>query len=450
MGAGLSRLSADGVTLGSPQPLRRLAVRHRHRARAAVATRCGSARRRGSRCGTDGASSARLPDGVNPSPFTSNHITGIVVLGDSLWRRDPQRRVGEQPLGRARAWSPVNAPVTATASWTTLHHRRRRSSSGTSARDVYVRPSRWRHLDAFSRTAFRNLPSRGRRSRHHPGAGADRASTAGTDRAGPRSTLRPVSARGPRPDDLAPASRRDGRAVAANVDGLYARARPAERNPGRRRARRTSRERDPQPDVDGPRRLRERRCDEGIGRFDGTRGALATGRHAAQLRHDVPQPVLRVRRRDRSTSGHKWFGMWQRRVQPLDDSDDPPQVIHHTVPATSHQMQTVDAGAARSTRIHGGDLVRHATARTAATRIGPAHRSRLLRRPLGGFVSTSARQPHDVARDHASTALTVDRNGRVWIGFADEGVQYFAWPAAAEPLRFQSRARHGATSTSAR
>lgn len=368
-----------------------------------------------------------LPDGVNPSPFTNDWITGIVQQGDSLW-----------VATRDGIW--VSRLSTGLATWAAVND------------NLGVRP--WRSLGSDGVGLFGQTEDTGifRRSftasgwssvagglgtlhRFTADAGALLISTAsGLHRwnGSGWTLLNGDLTDGPGARDIhAIAVDEAGRYAAGNRMGLS--VGPAG---GALPWPRLAPPAPPGNDIinlnlQGGRVYVSTEVD-GLGRFDGTSWRLWPPTPCGGCDTTFLVPVfsypLEVDAQER-----KWFGMWGVAVEVLDDSVDPPQVIHNQYGGT--RMPTKLWASARDS-LHdgmwfGGDT--DCLGCQNYTPIGLYYYNRL------GLDSLNLRQDSlPQIRGTKVHGLTVDRGGRVWVGYTGEGIQYFDWPAPGGAFNFNT------------
>ena len=372
--------------------------------------------------------SGSVPDNTN-RPFASNWITGIVQRGDSLWVTTQQGAYVGRISSQLFEWTLENGGVPPTTGWRAL------ATDGNVL--LAQHPGGGVFQRQFGAGNWANVSGSIGSTHHLSQSGQDVIASAttglyrwnGTGWTLINGTLTSNADDGTARLVYATASDESGRVAAANATGLAAEPSsgalpwPVFRlaaPPGNNII---------NVAIDGPRTYVATEID-GVGRFDGTRwrvwpAVACTGCDTTFLAPQYSYP-LEIDRR-----GRKWFGMWGVAVEELDDSVDPPQVVHHTYPAPALQTKT---WASALDSVHGGVWFGGETDCLGCPGFTPLG---LLYYNRDGRDSLNLRQ--DSLPDMRGTrvhGITVDRSGRVWVGFAGEGIQYFDWPAPGQPFRF--------------
>ena len=366
--------------------------------------------------------SGALPDGVNPSPFANNVITGIVALGDTLWvstQGGVYRALKSQDL---ETWTRhdaglVSPQVDALASdgvdlialsgFATMRWRRS--------------TARWDTLQGVG--AARGLWDDHGRITTAAGRGIFRWT--GTRWDSLSASL--VSLGGP--TNFAATQAADGRGYAANRTGVY--RQPDGGGPW------PSLKPDTPPGnailnliLEGP-KVYVTTFSDGIGRWDGTRWRswLPTGsvdRADTTFRRALYTFAALV-----DTAGRKWFGSWAPleeilpcepdtgAIEMMTDDTEPAQFVHHVIEDGLHPA-------------------RHSFAWAAALDSSGGHwfgfDSPCQEDPDFEAIGVDYYDPSGVYRANWSPentptlsagrvhALTVDRNGRIWLGLSPGGL----------------------------
>lgn len=372
-----------------------------------------------------------LPDGVNPSPFASDWITGIVQRGDSLWVATRQGAyVGRLSTGLS-VWTLVNDGLAASSGWKALTTDGGVLIGLASGGGVFRRvpaAGNWANVSGSIGTTFR-LSQDGTEVLASASTGLYRWNGSGWSLV--NGALLSNTNDGTERAVYAAALDESGRAVGANVDGLAVEPDggglpwPVSVPPG-----------PPGNEVlnmalQGS-RVYVTTMVEGIGRYDGTEWRLWPPTPCVTCDTTFAIPLfpfaLQPDRR-----GHKWFGMWQVGVDVLDDTSDPPQVVHNRYAPPPLDLRT-NMWASAVDSIQGGVWFGMDT-----NCLGCAGRT-----PLGllyytrqGLDSLNLRQDSLPAmRGTKVHGLTVDRTGRIWVGFTGEGLQHFTWPPSGAPFDF--------------
>ena len=379
-----------------------------------------------------------LPDGFNPSPFTngSDWITGIVIHGDSAWvstqlGRLPQPLLaGAQELDAARPIFPRPAGRTPVREHRGGRHHADRAHRGTPRSAT---PSTPAGPGTFARTVAGSCPGTDLLPRC--------ASTRTTGRFCSRRTWDSTSWDPPErlaaADGSVPIRSRQRRELVRAHGG----SRAATTSPptvrgctsgsgtptsGGCESSRAAREQHPQRGGRPAACLRQH-PGEGIGRFDGREW------HEWEVR---PAPCTvgcdTTFIRSRTRPSRCW---WIRRaevvrvlglvIDVLDDSQSPPSATHHLYPPPRRTISCTPR-LGRGRRFAGRALVRdgHARLRQPAAR---AFGARVLR-PDRGVSRRTIAPDSSAIRGGKIHGLTVDRSGRIWVGYSGQGIDYFDWP----------------------
>lgn len=372
--------------------------------------------------------SGALPDGVNPSPFTNNWISGIVEHGDSLYVATRAGAWVSRISAGLQVWTSINAPFPPNVIFLGM------VTDGTqliahAGAGSYRRPFEgpfWSVANAGNPETYR-LEASGLDVFAASSAGILAWNGIGWDTRNdqlPSNTLD-----GTQRQVFSIAADEQGLLAAANLSGLY-----AEESGGGLPWPKVVPDSPPGNDiinlaVDRGRVFVATEVD-GIGRYDGDSWRLwplvgCVGCDTTFLAPQYSYP-LEVDRR-----GHKWFGMWGVGFEEFDDTVSPPAVTHHQY---TNDLRTRGwASALDSTR--GGlwfGMDTDCLGCPGRTPLGLIYYNRL------GLDSLNLRQDSlPEMRGTKVHGLTVDRGGRVWVGFTGEGIQHFDWPAVGQPFQFQ-------------
>jgi hypothetical protein len=370
-----------------------------------------------------------LPDGVNPSPFASDVITGIVVKSDSQFVATEAGAYLRRPLGGGSVIDTINAGLSSLAL----------RSMVTNGVDVFAHISgavqRW---NGPTRSWF-GTAGIGTVHRLQAAAGQVFASSSqgvyrwtGSTWALVDGTLTSNSGAGGAFGVTTPAP--GGPIYAANLNGVHtvpaggglAVLRRPLSPPGNNVLNLI---------VEGP-RLYVNTLTEGIGRFDGTQwrnwlpGACQAGCDTTFLNPVVPFALVA------DTDGRKWTACWGIGMEIFDDNGPVPQFT-------------------RPTWNDGISFGQHTYAAAAVIDSTGGHWFGMDTPDLGGTIpiglehydSTGAYAGNYQAGQAGQTnmrgngkikALTVDESGRIWVGHAGQGLQYFTWTDTTTAARFST------------
>lgn len=371
-----------------------------------------------------------IPDGVNPSPFANNDITGIVHRGDSLWVSTPAGVY----VANLKVIPPTFDAVTSAGLFSP--NIIGLADDGTRVMAWGDNLSYYYNFGAGQWFVAGNQSVIGNVVRLADDAGVVTATTnVGLFRWNTAVTDYEQLAGWPivsslNPDSLdrvfAVATDAHGTTWAADVDGVYEQAAPGPVGPLHVV---------PAPPgnniinlgLDGP-RLYVISYTEGIGRYDGTtwRNWPPVGCSGAGCDTTFRFPIFTFSYL-RDHLGHKWIGCWSGPNEEFDDLSDPPQFIHHvvadTIPAPDRHTFTwataLDNQAGRWFSLETNNLTDPPTA------IGLDYYD-----SNGAFVRNF--RPENTANGMVGSqirGLVFDpRRSRFWIGYTGQGVQHFDWP----------------------
>jgi len=369
-----------------------------------------------------------IPDGVNPSPFADNHITGIVHHGDSLWVATPAGAYVAKLSVTPLTWDAVTNAGLYSPHIRGLAYDSTRVMAWGDNLSYYYNFAAGQWFVAGNQTVIGNVV------RLADDAGVVTATTThGLYRWNPAVADYDSLAGWPivsttHPDSLdrvfATTTDDRGTTWAADVDGVYEQAAPGPVGPLHVV---------PAPPgnniinlgLDGP-RLYVVTYAEGIGRYDGTtwRNWPATGCTVCDTTFRFPIYTFSYLRDHR---GNKWIGCWSGPNEEFNDLVDPPQFVHHviadTIPAPDRHTFTwataLDNQAGRWFSLETNNLTDPPTA------IGLDYYD-----STGAFIRNF--RPENTANGMVGSqirGLAFDtRRSRFWIGYTGQGVQYFDWP----------------------
>jgi sugar lactone lactonase YvrE len=371
-----------------------------------------------------------LPDGANPSPFASNFITGIEVMRDTIWVATTnglyRSRVSALLSGAAAPWTLaisgfIHSSVRAMAA---------NDSTVFALDSVFVR--RW---DASSNSWLvingtigpvqglfddreRVMVASGRGIFQWNGAQWDTVTTTLVSTGDSRRSF----AR-----DFVVGLDERGRVAAMNQTGIYVQPVAGDRGPW--------------PGVlpDGPPgndvynlaldrgRLYVNTPEEGVGRYDGASWkywfppAQLVIESDTTLRRPSFAHALQV-----DADGRKWIACWDFALDVLDDSGTLDAVVHQwprTYPVTQPDTVRYHTWAWCSTVDGSGGLWFGMDANGSSISLG------LESYDAAGNYVANYRPSNSLMRGSVVHALTTDRNGRVWVGYKGQGIDYFNLPA---------------------
>jgi len=361
----------------------------------------------------------RLPDGVNPSPFADNHITGLAVRGDTLWVGTPvgvyvsRLSTGLSLWGTASAGLP--GPVAALA------------ASGTDLFALaYQTTFRWD--DAGAR--WQELADIGSVARLGDSRGVAIAASSqgiyrwsGTDWAVVNGGLQSdVSC--PLKDPICPglfaaALDDSGRFVAANGSGIFLAGQPGQAwttavPPG-----------PPSNDVvnvelDGDWTYVS--CfATGVGRYDGNAWRIWDTSPCGTCDTTLAAPgyVFALMRDKR---GYKWAGAWTNSLDYFDDHQDPPVVEHKWWHAPDDSMRHTWAWA--SANDSSGSVWFGMDTPLLGEPCCPAIGLERYDVATGGYVRNYGPDNSGIEKGKIH-GLTVDSTGVVWVGYSPGGIVHF-------------------------
>jgi sugar lactone lactonase YvrE len=377
-----------------------------------------------------------LPDGFNPSPFTngSDWITGIVIHGDSTWVSTQLGIYRSRFSQGLRNWTPErdfiydNRPFQGIAADDTTIIA---LSIDTPFRHAFDTGGPWAFATnlAGGGTIPRAVRIAGERGRIL--LTADQGFYMWDARNGwLRITDQFTNDRDDDPQSFALGLSADGRLFAANRDGLRERvgdpdlwalrtfaAPPGNniRNLG----------------IDGNRVWVNTNA-EGIGWFNGSvwreweyqNAACSVGCDTTLLLPDQAFALLVDPR------GFKWFGCWGFVLDMLDDTQSPPVAVHHLFPAppgnnflhTEAWASAADSGGANETGQQGGRWFGMDTHDFGNPELAPLG---LEYYDKNGNYAAGHRPDNSSVRAGKIHGLTVDRAGRLWVGYSGQGIDIF-------------------------
>lgn len=369
-----------------------------------------------------------LPDGVNPSPFASDVITGIVVKSDSQFIATPAGAYLRRPQGGGSVIDTINAGLIGLSL----------DGMATDGVDVFAHAlgivQRWSGplrtwFGTGSIGTVRRLQSSGGQVFASTSTGIHRwngngwtlVSAALASGGGPGQVFAAAS---PGPGGPLYAANLNGVRVVPAGGGAPASFAP-EVPPGNNVLNLI---------VEGP-RLYLNTLNEGIGRFDGTQwrnwlpGACqGAGCDTTFLNPVVPFALVADK------DGRKWFACWGIGMDIMDDTGAVPMFT-------------------RPTWNDGISFGQHTYAAAAVIDANGGHWFGMDTPDLGGtdpigleyYDSTGVYVANFQAGLPGQTgmrgngkikALTVDRTGRIWVGHSGEGLQYFDWSDTSTDPRF--------------
>jgi ligand-binding sensor domain-containing protein len=365
-----------------------------------------------------------LPDGFNPSPFTngSDWVTGIVIHGDWVWLSTQLGLYRAQFSQGLTTWTPETII-------TGVHSIQNIAADDTTLIAVINDTPFVRSLDPGGSWAFANrlaggglLPGAVRVSSDYGQVllTADQGFFAWDARNGwLRITNQFTSDRNDDRRSFALAVDASGRYVAADQDGLRQRmgnpdlwALRAPSGPPGNNVTNVA--------VDGKRRLWVNTFDAGIGRYDGREWRIWPFGSACSVGCDTtfyaPNYALGllVDGRDK-----KWFGCWSIAIDVYDDSLDTPVAVHHRylpplVNAERHTCAWASVSDPSGGRWFGMD-----TNNSDFNPVGIDYYD-----ATGTFAANFSPDSSTV-RGAKVHALTVDRAGRLWVGYTGQGIDIF-------------------------
>lgn len=379
-----------------------------------------------------------LPDGVNPSPFDDDWITGIVQRGDSLWIATRRSFWVSGLSGGLVVWQPFRANLPGSTEYRALVTDGAWLYTLSTGGGVFRRSftdTTWGFVSGGLGTVRRLTVDRGQilassQNGIHVWNGSG-WTTVNPDLASSPSSDQPRSS-------YAVAVDEQGRHVAGAEGGLAVEPAPGAPRPW------------PVAVPDGPPgneitnlaleggQVYVATFTDGIGRLDagtgrwriwppsGCSGGCDTTFTTLQFLF-----ALDIDRR-----GHKWFATWLGVVEELDDRPNPPQVTHHVYGPPPLDLRSY-AWASALDSLRGGLWFGMDTncfgCQPPRTPLGLVYYDRL------GRDSLNLRQDSlQAMRGTKIHALTVDRTGRVWIGYSGEGIQYLEWPSAGSAIAFSA------------
>ena len=369
-----------------------------------------------------------LPDGVNPSPFASDNIVGIVVRADSQFIATSGGMYLRRRLpGGGDDISTINGGLLSTTI----------QGLASDGYAVFARVQDQPYLFNFSTGQWQQTGGVGAVYRIRDGNGLiTLTSSLGVYRwTGIQWTLlsgSPVSGNAAS-TILAAAADSTGRRFVANGAGLY-------EEPAAPGAWMLHTPEGPPGNVlinlamDGP-RIYAITFDQGVGRFDGTRwrnwfptpASCQTGCDTTFL-----NPLFSIAALV-DEQGRKWIGCWSVAMEIFDDSVSPPQFVRPTYPPgegiNPERHTFAVASALDSTYGHWFGMDTPDLGNPELAPIGLDYYD-----ATGAWVANYRPENTPSMPGGKIRGLAVDRRGRVWVGYSGQGVAYFDVPALGDQL----------------
>ena len=440
--AGVSRLSADGLTWGLVNdfdglPSLKGTVVEAHGDTVWIGTEGGLALWNGREV------SGALPDGVNPSPFASDFITGIAQDGDSLWVTTTAGAYRGSIASHLSSWVAVNTglPVLNVDAL---------ASDGT---DLFAlantQPYRLTAGDQWAITGGIGVVYR-----LQDDAGSILASTdSGLWRWSGSAWIHEDDTLLSNPDprtQFAMGIDAAGAIFAADRNGLFVVTGPGA----------WTRYFPPGPPgnnllnvaLEGS-RVYVNTLDEGIGRFDGTTwkywfptpSSCSSGCDTTFIEPLFSFALLV------DTQGHKWFGCWSYSLDELVDYAGPADSVYHRSVtdtlgfgrhtwAWASAVDSVGNGPGASRPAAHGRWFGMDTPSLGDPTASPAG---LEYYDSSGVYRANFRSENSNLTGNKIHGLTVDRSGRIWVGTSGQGLLYFTPPAPGDTPDFRLVALSG-------
>jgi len=172
---------------------------------------------------------------------------------------------------------------------------------------------------------------------------------------------------------------------------------------------------------------------EGVGRFDGTRWRSWLPGPCTRCDTTFNFPIYTFAAQvDRS--GNKWVACWSGPLEQFDDAVSPPVFTHH------YEAQTGDPPAAErhsfgwATALDPADGIWFGLETNGQGNPPPPAIGLDYYAANGTYVRNFRPEntnPAKPMRGGQIRGLTVDHNGRFWVGYTGQGIQYFDWPLPA-------------------
>ncbi len=387
-----------------------------------------------------------IPDGVNPSPFANNFITGVVQLGDSVWVSTPNGIYVSRLSDVTPAWNSVNQGLFSTRSLGL-------ATDGTSLftyGDNFTYKLRF-DTGQWAVASDKNVIGSAERLDHDHGVVTLSTSTGiyrwNPTLAGSAGDWEPIQTGGPFGSGTNPGDARavyklasdpvTGTTYAANVDGfrvlapgctacpLYVPPGPSGNGIINLGLQQLSR---------GP-QIYVNTFEEGVSRFDGQTWRIwppVTCTAPCDTTFENPVNSFAIQA---TPNGKKWVACWGGPIEEFDDSVSPSSFTHHReayVELIAPQRHSF--GWATAVDPGGGiwfSLETDGKAYPSPVAFGLDYYD-------ANGVYMRNYQPANTnssgpMRGGQIRGLTIDHRGRFWVGYTGQGVQYFDWPIPAPP-----------------
>jgi hypothetical protein len=426
LGAGVSRLSADGKTWDLVNRFDGLPS-DSVTALAALNDTVFIGTTRGLALWNGSFITGALPDGFNPSPFASDYVTGFVAFGDTLWVSTTLGVYRSHLSTRLTTWTletnnippfPFIGLVTDGVTMCAV------TLGGT----PFVRrfaPGPWQAKFTDIDGASIGGALRVYEDHHRILLATDLGLYAWTGSDWQIASLAfPSDPRNPRRIFAFTVDPVTNLFYAADQDGLY--EQPATPGPWRLHT-------PPTPPGNNVLNVNIHRgrvyvttFEEGIGRFDGREWRVwpfgprcTVGCDTTLLAPNYPFALLV------DGQGKKWFGCWGETIDVLDDNVSPPSATHflYPTPPTNNDLHTrawASTADSLGGRWFGMDTDDFGNPERAP--LGLEYYN-----PLGVYAANYSPE-NSAMRMGKVHGLTTDRTGRVWVGYTGAGIDYFLWP----------------------